>query len=84
MVEKTIPRVPRIERARVIKVFRLLGYSEDINNPNITVLRQTDFPFRRITLPNNAAISTELIRLFLIDLRIEFDLFYHLLENQQG
>lgn len=82
MAEKTVQHVPRIEFARVIKAFRALGFSEDIQRENITVLRQTNFPFRRVTLPDNPLISTELIQLYLTDLGIDSDVFYRLLQGK--
>ena len=84
MSEKTAQRVPRIKLSRVLKAFHALGFSEDVQRENITVLRQTDFPFRRITLPDNPLISTELLRLYLIDMGIDFDVFYRLLQDQQS
>jgi hypothetical protein len=81
MAEKTIHQVPRIERAHILKAFRRLGYSEDVTRNNISVLRQMDFPFRRITLPDHPQISTELIRLYLMDLGIDFEVFYRLVQD---
>ncbi len=83
MPESAVTRIPRIEHRKVLKAFRALGYSEDLNTPDITVLRQNAFPFRRITIPNNPAISTELIRLYLLDLKIDFEVFYNLLEAEK-
>jgi hypothetical protein len=81
MDEEKVQRVPRIDRARVLIAFRKLGYSEDITRENISILRQMDFPFRRITLPNHPQISTELIRLYLMDLGIDFEVFYRLVQE---
>jgi hypothetical protein len=76
--------VPRIDRDRILKVFRRFGYSMDITRDDITVLRQMDFPFRRLTLPNFPQISTELIRLYLIDLGIDSEMFYRLVKDAQS
>ncbi len=71
----------KIHRDYIIKTFRQLGFSEDLRELYITVLRETDFPFRRITLPNNSDISTELIRIYLEDLRIQTHRFYSIMER---
>lgn len=84
MPKKTIRQVPRIEHERVISAFRALGFSEDVYRGNVIVLRQTDFPFRRITLPENPLISSELIRLYLTDLGIDAGVFDRLVENNRG
>ena len=84
MPEKTIQTVPRIEHERVLSAFRALGFSEDVYRGNIVVLRQTDFPFRRITLPDNPLISSELIQLYLTDLGIDMGVFNRLVENNRG
>lgn len=84
MSEKMIQQVPRIEHERVLSAFRALGFTEDVYRGNVVVLRQTDFPFRRITLPDSPSISSELIRLYLADLGIDERVFYRLVENNQS
>jgi predicted RNA binding protein YcfA (HicA-like mRNA interferase family) len=84
MPEKTIQKVPRIEHERVLRAFRALGFTEDVYRGSVVVLRQTDFPFRRITLPDSPSISSELIRLYLTDLGIDVGAFYRLIEENQG
>lgn len=66
----------KIPREYVISTFRQFNFSVDLRELYITVLRETDFPFRRITLPNNPTISTELIRRYLEDLNIDPRSFY--------
>jgi len=66
----------KIRRDYVIKTFQQLGFSEDLRELYITVLRETEFPFRRLTLPNNSDISTQLLNIYLTDLRIQAHQFY--------
>lgn len=66
----------KIPREYVIRTFRQFNFSVDLHELYITVLRETEFPFRRVTLPNQPTISTELIRRYLADLNINADLFY--------
>lgn len=84
MPEKTIKEVPKIAHHRVLNAFRALGFSEDVYRGNVVVLRQKDFPFRRITLPDKPLISSELIRLYLTDLGIDVGVFYRLIEDNQS
>lgn len=84
MPEKTTQTVQRIAHERVLSAFRALGFSEDVYRGNIVVLRQSDFPFRRITLPDSPSVSSELIRLYLTDLGIDVGVFYQLIKNNRG
>ena len=65
-----------LERDKVLRAFQELGYSEDFKNRYVTIIREIDFPFRRITLPNNQKISSALINLFLRNLGIDGKRFY--------
>jgi hypothetical protein len=60
----------------VLKAFKRIGFNEELKTPQITVLREMEFPFRRITMPNHSLISDELIDLYLTDLSLDRDLFY--------
>ena len=84
MPEKTTKEMQKIAHHRVLNAFRALGFTEDIYRGNVVVLRQKDFPFRRITLPDNPSISSELIRLYLTDLGIDVGVFYRLIEDNQS
>ena len=74
-VERKIAKVPRIRRIDVLSAFKRLGFDEDINHPQVTVLREADFPFRRITLPNKPKISLELVKVHLKEIGIDLQLF---------
>jgi len=84
MSEKTIREAPKIHYQRVLNAFRALGFSEDVYRGNVVVLRQTDFPFRRITLPDNPLISSELIKLYLADLGVDMGEFERLAGNNKS
>ena len=79
---EVIAQIPRIHKDRVLKAFQQLGFSEDFKNLSVTVLRQTEFPFRRITIPNIDYLSSELIRLYLVDTSTDADDFYAKIESQ--
>ena len=65
----------RINKDRIMMAFKLMGYAEDFQNVSVTVLRQTHFPFRRITIPHNHNISVELLKLYLNDAQIDYNTF---------
>jgi hypothetical protein len=65
----------------VLKTFKHIGFNEELKTPLVTVLREMEFPFRRITMPNHSLISDELIDLYLSDLTLDRDLFYQTLSQ---
>ncbi|RMF56710.1 MAG: hypothetical protein D6748_12900 [Calditrichaeota bacterium] len=69
--EKPSP-ILKLNRERVLRAFRDLGYAEDYKSPYVTVLRNLDFPFQRVTIPNHSVLSSELIKLYAHDLRLDF------------
>lgn len=73
--KKRISKVPRVRRDDAIDAFRKLGYEVDIPHPQVTVLRETDFPFRRIALPNQKRISLALIKIHLKEVGIDIKRF---------
>ena len=68
--------VPLYDRREVVKIFQEFGFAEDLKNRYITVLREIDFPFRRITIPNTATVSQSLLDRYLMDMAIHRDPFY--------
>lgn|GEM_PF-4015985 len=71
--ERSARKLVKFNRERVMRAFRELGYAEDFISNSVTVLRNLEFPFQRITLPNNAVISSELLKLYAADLKIDFN-----------
>lgn len=76
----TVTPTARFKREHVVKVFREFGYQTDLATEEITVLRNTHFPFQRVTLPNHPAISVELLKLFARDAHLDFREFYRRLQ----
>ncbi len=76
-----VSRSPAFSRQSVIKAFQRLGYLDDFNSVHITVLRNTTFPFQRITVPNTPNISIELLRCYAEDLRLDLSTFVRRIES---
>lgn len=76
-----ITQIPRINKDRIMSAFKLMGYAEDFQNVSVTVLRETHFPFRRITIPHNHNISVELLKLYLNDTHIDYNTFNEALKS---
>lgn len=60
-----------IPHETAVKAFRKLGFNVELRELQITVLREAEFPFRRLTLPNHSLISQELLEVYLDDLQID-------------
>jgi hypothetical protein len=71
----------KIPYSSVLKTFKNFGFSEELKTPQITILREMEFPFRRITLPNHSLISDTLIDIYLTDITLNKDLFYQTLSQ---
>lgn len=75
-METKILKIHKISRTRLVRAFRKLGFVEDFHTKDVTVLRQMNFPFDRLVIPNDREISVELVKLYLKDLTIDWDDFY--------
>ncbi len=80
-VKKLVSKIPRVRRDDAITAFRKLGYEVDVPHPRVTILREADFPFRRIALPNTAKISLALLELHLEEVGIDSERFIRLVES---
>ncbi|MGH1365501.1 MAG: hypothetical protein ACRBF0_18200 [Calditrichia bacterium] len=58
-----------------MRTIQNLGFLEDLKTPQVTVMRNTNFPFERLTLPNEDFLSPELVRLYAVDLKQDPDVF---------
>jgi len=69
------PPREQISRVNFLRATQMLGFLEDLKTQHITVLRNTNFPFDRITIPNVDFFSPELVRLYALDIRQDPDVF---------
>lgn len=69
------PPREQISRVNFLRAIQMLGFLEDLKTQHITVLRNTNFPFDRITIPNVDFFSPELVRLYAHDIRQDPDIF---------
>ncbi len=70
--KKAEPTVLKFDRKRVLRAFKDSGYLEDFRTEAVIVLRNTSFPFQRVTIPNNESISVNLVKCYLADLNLNF------------
>lgn len=83
-VELVAPPVTRFARQHVIKAFQMMGYLDDFNGVHVTVLRNTVFPFQRITVPNRPQLSLEILKAYARDANFELEPFLNKLRRLQG
>lgn len=76
------PKVSRVHRDRAVRALQEFGFAEDFNNRYILVLRQINFPFKRLTIPNITVLSTELLKLYVQDAEIDLEEFSRELKSQ--
>ncbi len=69
-----------IDREKVVKAFGKLGFMSDYESKYITILRNSQFPFKRITLPTTKSIHIELLKLYADDLGIPINHILHLIK----
>ncbi len=58
-------------RHKVMQVFMEAGFAEDFKNKSVTILRNTNFPFQRVVMPNREYVSWALIQYLLADVNID-------------
>jgi hypothetical protein len=80
-VKKQLAKIPRVLRDDALMAFKKLGFAEDVNDLHVTILREIDFPFRRIALPNTPKISLELIKVHLNEVGIDLQLFIDIVNS---
>lgn len=67
--------ISAVPRHRVLHVFKQLSYIPDVYGEDITILRNTQFPFHRVALPADEIISIELLKKYAEDLGFPFRVF---------
>ena len=82
-VENAIAPISKFHRRYVLKALADFGYAIDFATNDITVLRNTDFPFSRITLPNRELISLELLKLYARDNGLDLQELYDKMINMK-
>lgn len=56
-----------IPRKHVLLILRNHGFITDVEGRDLTVLRNRNFPFQRLSLPKDESISVELLKLYAED-----------------
>lgn len=59
-----------VDRETVIKSLQNLGFLNDYETKHITILRNSRFPFQRISIPSVKFLHMELLKLYAADLEI--------------
>ncbi len=65
---------------QIIRAFKELGFVPDVESQWVTVLREINFPFKRVVLPRENQISIELLSFLLKDINIPLHKFLKLLQ----
>ncbi len=75
-----MPKLPIISGKELVKVFRKLGYEIDHQTGSHMILRQTLYPYRRLTIPNHKEISKGTLRAIIRQAGLTRDEFFKLLD----
>lgn len=70
-------QLKNFERDQVLKAFKRMGFVSDHEAGSVTVLRNSNFPFQRVVLPNTKIIHIELLKLYAQDLGFPIDQLTH-------
>ncbi|HEY9205093.1 MAG TPA: type II toxin-antitoxin system HicA family toxin [Candidatus Methanoperedens sp.] len=57
-----MPKLPIISGKEVIKVLSKIGYAVDHQTGSHFILRQREYPYRRLTVPNHKEIAKGTLR----------------------
>jgi predicted RNA binding protein YcfA (HicA-like mRNA interferase family) len=58
-------RLPVVSGAEAVKAFRRLGYEVDVQRGSHILLRRTDTPYRRLSVPNHKELALGTLRALL-------------------
>jgi len=67
--------ITAVPRHHILNVFKELHYIPDVYGKEVTILRNTQFPFHRVALPTDDLISIELLKKYAEDLGFSFHIF---------
>ena len=71
--------LPRISGREVVKALKKIGYEKDRQRGSHIILRQTDSPHRRVTVPDHKEIAKGTLRAIIREVGLTVDEFKDLL-----
>ncbi|WXG39338.1 MAG: type II toxin-antitoxin system HicA family toxin [Candidatus Freyarchaeum deiterrae] len=72
-------KLPVVSAQKVVKALSKIGYEFDHQTGSHIILRQRDFPHRRLTIPNHKEISRGTLRAIIKEAGLTVDEFVKLL-----
>jgi len=72
-------RLPRISGREVVKALRKIGYEQDRQRGSHIILRQTDSPHRRVTVPDHKEVAKGTLRVVIREVGLTVEEFKDLL-----
>ncbi len=72
-------KIPVISGKKLMKLLEKIGYYLDYQSGSHLILRQSDYPFRRITVPNHKEVAKGTLKKILRDCGISLNEFLELL-----
>ncbi len=72
-------KLPVVSGKEAFKAFQKLGYELDHQTGSHMILRQSNYPFRRLTVPNHREVSKGTLRSLIRDSGLSVDEFVELL-----
>jgi predicted RNA binding protein YcfA (HicA-like mRNA interferase family) len=71
--------LPRISGREVVKALKKIGYEHDRQRGSHVILRQTDSPHRRLTVPDHKEVAKGTLRAIIREAGLTVDEFKNLL-----
>jgi predicted RNA binding protein YcfA (HicA-like mRNA interferase family) len=74
-----VSELPRISGREVVKALKKVGYERDRQRGSHIILRQTDSPHRRVTVPDHKEVAKGTLRAIIREIGLTVDEFKDLL-----
>jgi len=74
-----VPKLPVVSGLEVVKALSKIGYEADHQTGSHIILRQKEYPHRRLTIPNHKEISKGTLRAIIRQAGITVEEFLNLL-----
>jgi len=74
-----VSELPRISGREVVKALKKKGYEQDRQRGSHIILRQTDSPHRRVTVPDHKEVAKGTLRAIIREVGLTVDEFKNLL-----
>jgi predicted RNA binding protein YcfA (HicA-like mRNA interferase family) len=74
-----VSELPRISGREVVKALKKKGYEQDRQRGSHIILRQTDSPHRRVTVPDHKEVAKGTLRAIIREVGLTVDEFKDLL-----